>query len=148
MPFAFILVGILLLVSGVRKTSTDLVGLIKSDFTGSDNFIYWLASILVIGSVGYIDQFKALSRAFMVLVIVILILTDGQGFFSQFNSALNQISSDNKNTTQQAQSNSSTLSSLAGLAGLNSNSSTSSDSSSFSLQGLSDATGINFIGIN
>jgi uncharacterized membrane protein YgcG len=89
MPFVLIIVGIVLLVAAVRNTvaapaSPNLATLIKGDFTGQDNFAYWLVSILVIGALGYVPELKPLSRAFLVLVIIVLFLSNG-GFFSKFN---------------------------------------------------------------
>lgn len=88
MAFALIIVGIVLVVSSVRDTVTNgtpnLVGLLKSEFTGDKNFTYWAFSILIIGGLGYIPTFKPLSRAFLALVIVVLFLSNG-GFFQQFN---------------------------------------------------------------
>ena len=94
MPFLFIIVGVLFVVSAVRGTNTQLIGLLKGDFTGHGNFVYWLASILVIGAVGYIPELKPVSRAFLVLVIVVLFLSN-KGVFAKATQALG--------TTQQAQ---------------------------------------------
>jgi UDP-N-acetylmuramyl pentapeptide phosphotransferase/UDP-N-acetylglucosamine-1-phosphate transferase len=95
MPFVFIIAGIVLLVSGVRGQSSNLLTLVKGDLTGSNNFIYWIVSILVIGSIGYIDDLKSLSRAFLVLVIVVLVLNEDKngvgGFFTSFQSAITSI---------------------------------------------------------
>ena len=90
MPFALLIVGTLLLVSGVRGTSGQLATLVKQDFTGSGNFIYWIVAILILGAIGYSDELKPLSRIFTVLVIVVLFLSNG-GFFQQFTSALGTV---------------------------------------------------------
>ena len=105
MPFALILVGLLLVVAAVRNTVTDnsttgakgLTTLIKGDFTGQNNFIYWLVAILVIGALGYIDSLRTLSRAFMALILVALFLTGKQGsnFFTGFQSALSNLGQGN-----------------------------------------------------
>lgn len=92
MPFALIFVGILLLVSGVRKTasppaSPNLVTLIQGDFTGKNNFLYWMGAIIAIGLIGYISELKGLSTALLVLVVVVLFLSNG-GFFAQFKAAI------------------------------------------------------------
>lgn len=88
MPFALLIVGLVLVVSSVRNTVTqgdpNLVGMLKSDFTGQNNFSYWLISILIIGALGYIPAFRSLSRAFLALVVIVLLISHG-GFFSQFN---------------------------------------------------------------
>lgn len=96
MPFAFIIFGALLLTAGARGQSSNLVTLVKGDLTGKNNFIYWIVSILLIGSIGYIEDFKALSRAFLVLVLVVLVLANDKGsnggFFVKFQQAIDQIS--------------------------------------------------------
>jgi hypothetical protein len=98
MPFALLIIGTALVIAGVRNTVYDYKGkdgemhpglftLAKNDFTGNNNYIYWMLSILVIGSLGYIDSIKPLSRAFLVLVIIVLFLKNGKdgGFFERFN---------------------------------------------------------------
>lgn len=88
MPFLFIIIGVVMVVAAVRGTNTDLVTLIKGDFTGKGNFIYWLVSILIIGAVGYIPDLKPVSRAFLVLVVIVLFL-DNKGVFANAVKALN-----------------------------------------------------------
>lgn len=87
MPYALIIAGLVLLVSGVRGTQGQLFSLLKGDITGPHNFEYWIISILVIGALGYIPDLKTLSRAFLVLVIVVLVLSNG-GFFQNFNQGI------------------------------------------------------------
>lgn len=87
MPFALLIVGIVLLVSAVRGTQGDLFTLVKGDFSGSNNYLYWVVSILIIGAVGYIDTLRPISRMFLVLVVVVLFLSHG-GVFQQLNSQL------------------------------------------------------------
>lgn len=103
MPFALIIVGLLLVVAAVRNTVTDngqqkgLTTLVKGDFTGQNNFIYWTVSILIIGALGYIESLKSFSRIFMALIVVALFLKgdQGQSFFSNFQSALSSLGQGN-----------------------------------------------------
>lgn len=98
MPFAFLIVGAVFVVSGVRDTSSQLLTLLKGDLQGNNSYLYWIVAILLIGSVGYIPDFKGLSRTFLALVLVVLILKEGSttntggGFFQEFTSALKTIS--------------------------------------------------------
>lgn len=98
MPFALLLVGLLLLISGVRNTQDTLFSTVKGDFTGQNNFIYWFVAILIIGSVGYIPKLKPISTGFLALVIVVLFLKKGNstgaggGLFAQLTSALSSTS--------------------------------------------------------
>ena len=101
MPFAFLIVGVVLVISGVRGTSQDLLTLVKGDFQGKGSYLNWMVAILLIGSLGYIESFKGFSRAFLALVLVVLVLKEGNpkngngGFFQQFQTALQQISQGN-----------------------------------------------------
>lgn len=83
MPYALILAGLVMFVSGIRDTQDDLFRLVKGDFTGQRNFVFWFLAILGIGAVGYVPKLKPISNAFLVLVIVVLFLSN-QGFFTQF----------------------------------------------------------------
>lgn len=100
MPFALLIIGIFLLVAGIRNTAgpaanpTSLFGLIHGDFTGPDNFIYWFLAIVIIGAIGYIPKLKGISTGLLVLVVVVLFLKKGNtsgvggGFFQQFSKAI------------------------------------------------------------
>lgn len=87
MTFAFLIVGILLLVSAVRNTQSQLFTLVKGDLTGSDNFLYWIVAILVIGALGYVKELKGFSTAFLVLIAVGIVLSN-KGFFASFQQQL------------------------------------------------------------
>jgi hypothetical protein len=89
MPFALLIIGAVLLVSGVRNTTggqNGLFALLTSDFTdtGQGSFTHWILAILVIGMIGYIDSLQKLSRMFLVLVIISMVVSNG-GFFQKFN---------------------------------------------------------------
>jgi ABC-type xylose transport system permease subunit len=87
MPFALLIVGIVLLVASVRNTQADLYKLVKGDFSGPNNYLYWVVSILIIGAVGYIETLRPISRMFLALVIIVLFLSHG-GVFESFNRQL------------------------------------------------------------
>lgn len=84
MPFALLLIGIVLVVAAVRDKSDVLYTLVRQDFTGPNNFTYWLASILLIGAIGYVKPLQPLSRMFLVLLVVVLVVSHG-GLFDKFN---------------------------------------------------------------
>ena len=94
MPFALIIAGLVLTISGVRGTQDDLLTLLRGDFTGQNNFIYWVIAILIIGSLGYIKSLEPVSRAFLALVLVVLFLKRGNpngvggGFFEKFTQQI------------------------------------------------------------
>jgi hypothetical protein len=97
-PFAFLIVGALFVVAAVRGQSKQLLSLVKADLTGKDNYLYWAVSILIIGALGYVDELRPLSRAFLILVLVVLVLSNG-GFFKLFNQSLSVISQNGGATT-------------------------------------------------
>ena len=88
MPLALVVLGVLFMVVGIRGTQTDLFNLLKGDFTGPGNFIYWVVAILIIGATGYIKPFKPVSDAFLVLVLLVMVLSN-RGFFDRFMSQIN-----------------------------------------------------------
>jgi hypothetical protein len=86
--YVLLFFGILLTVAGTRGTQDKLFGLLQGDFTGQNSFIYWIAAIAIIGSIGYVPELKGFSRAFLALILVVLILNQGTGVFQQFTNAL------------------------------------------------------------
>lgn len=97
MPFVFIIVGIVFLVSGVRGQSSNLVTLIEGDLTGKNNFVYWILAILAIGALGYVQDLRQVSRAFLALVLIVLVVEEnkktsgGGGLVAEFTSAVSSI---------------------------------------------------------
>lgn len=88
MPYVLILVGIVLLVAGVRNTQGMLYAQLLKDFSGNDSFIWWAVSIGAIGSAGYInDDMRRLSNAFLLLILIVLVIHN-RGVFAQLTAAL------------------------------------------------------------
>ncbi len=88
MPFVLIIAGVILLIAAIRNSQGDLFTLLAGDFTGPNNFIFWFVSILIIGAIGYIPRMKPISDGFLILVILVLFLRKGTGFFDQFNAQI------------------------------------------------------------
>lgn len=86
-PYALLFLGIVLFVAGIRGTNGTLWTLVKSDFTGSNNFLLWIAAIAIVGGAGYIKPLKPLSIAFMTLLLVVLVLSN-KGVFAQLEAFL------------------------------------------------------------
>jgi hypothetical protein len=120
MPFALLIIGVFLLISGVRSTQDSLFALVKADFSGTDNFIYWFVAILIIGAVGYVPKLKPISTAFLVLVIVVLFLKKGNasgvggGFFAQLATGLGSTASASATTLTPLQQQQNVTSGLLG----------------------------------
>lgn len=79
----------MLVLTGIKGSAADLYALLVSDFTGPNNFIYWMFAILLLGSLGYIKGLEQFSKLFLILVLIVLFL-DNRGFFAQFQAFLNQ----------------------------------------------------------
>ena len=90
MPFVLIIAGTILLVAAVRNTQQLLFYLLARDFTGENNFIYWMISILIIGAIGYIPKMKPVSDGFLILVILVLFLKQKTGFFDMFQRQIGE----------------------------------------------------------
>lgn len=88
MPFVLIFLGILLLVVSVRGTQGDFFSLLQSEFAGSNSFVVWASAFIILGLLGYIRPIRPITHAFLVLLLLVLILTNGKGFVSQFNAAI------------------------------------------------------------
>ena len=88
MPYAFFVVGIVLLVASYRNTGGELAGQLKNDFgSGRTGFLPWFTALLVIGSIGYIRPLKPVANSLLVLVVVVLFLAN-RGIFASINSAV------------------------------------------------------------
>lgn len=94
MPFALLIIGIALIISAVRDTQGDLLVLVANDFIGPNNFWYWVAALLMVGAVGFVDRLKPLSDGLLVIILLGLLLASGDpgkaggGFFKRFVDAL------------------------------------------------------------
>jgi|SRR5580658_104583 hypothetical protein len=82
MPFVFGIIGILLIVAGVRGQTMQLFSLVKSDFSGSPNYFEWMIAIFLVGAIGYIKRLSTISRMFMILVMAGL-LYENKSVFSE-----------------------------------------------------------------
>lgn len=87
MPFALVTIGLLMIVAGARNTHGQFGRMLSEDFTGPDNFLYWLAGIGAVGAVGYYEPARGFSRAMLVLLLVAMVLSNG-GFFAKFRDAI------------------------------------------------------------
>lgn len=105
MPFALLIIGIVLLVAGIRNTQCILFAEVEGDFTGTNNFFYWFLAIMIIGALGYVPKLKPISTALLVLVIVVLFLHKGAngGFFQQLTAGFSSDTSTSTAATTLAQ---------------------------------------------
>lgn len=90
MPLIVIFIGVLLVAAGINNKIPELTGLLKEDFKPSGSqpgFQVWILAIVIVGAIGYVRQFKPVANAFLVLIVVGMLLSNG-GFFAKFNDAI------------------------------------------------------------
>ena len=88
MPFALITVGLILVITGARNTYADFGNTLRGDFTGPNNFTYWLVAFGIVGALGYIDALRTFSRMFLALILISMILANKGGVFNAITNAL------------------------------------------------------------
>lgn len=90
MIILFLVLGIMLLVSALKGTETELAKQIEGDLvgqSGKSGFIVWLVAILAVGALGYIPYLERPSKYLVGLIIVVIVLSN-HGIFAQLFNAL------------------------------------------------------------
>lgn len=111
MPFVLLIIGELLVVTGIQGTQGEFYSLLEGDFTGNNSFIYWLLAIALIGGLGYVPGFKTFSNTFLLLILIVLVLRQNPStVFNNLTGAL-------KTSTQPPTDNQSGLIQTSGSSG-------------------------------
>lgn len=63
------------MVTAYRGTQSELFSVLKDDFTGSNNFVYWVLAVILVVAVGNIKQLKRVSDAFLVLLVIVIVVS-------------------------------------------------------------------------
>lgn len=87
MPFALVIIGLILILSGYQNTHAALGKQLAADFTGEGNFFWWVLAIGVVGAIGYATRFQTASRMFMALILIAMVLKNG-GVFDKVREAI------------------------------------------------------------
>lgn len=87
MPFALILIGVILAVSAYRDTTSDLFNIIKDVFGDAKGFAYWVLASIILGFLASVDSIRQPVNAFMILLMVVLVIRK-RGTFDQLNDQL------------------------------------------------------------
>lgn len=91
MPIAIIIIGVVLVIASIRGRQLELANLIRKDITGSNSFLPWFGVLILLYLFGKIGPLEEVSKYMLALVLVVLFLTSGRGFFDQFNKQLKEI---------------------------------------------------------
>jgi hypothetical protein len=89
MPFALLLIGLLIIVTSIRGTQGDLWNLLYKDVAGTDKtpgFVVWLAAVIAIAWMGYYKPLQTPSRMLLGLVVLSIFLANG-GVFKKLSDA-------------------------------------------------------------
>jgi hypothetical protein len=101
MALGFILIGVVLVIVAIRNSYRQFGAQLASDFTGPDNFWYWIAAVAIIGAIGYVPYLRTPSRILLALILVVFLLKNGTGFFSNLQTALASAPQPSQTTTDQ-----------------------------------------------
>lgn len=74
MPFALIVIGIILAIAAYRDTLPELFSIIKDVTADSKGFGYWVIAAIILGFAASIQPIKKPVNAFMILLMVVLLL--------------------------------------------------------------------------
>lgn len=88
MPFVFVVIGLVFLVSAIRGTQDALFTLVKSEFQGKGSFVSWAAAIMILGAIGYARPVRPIADAMIGLIILVMILVNKGNFFAQLNQGI------------------------------------------------------------
>jgi len=92
MPFALTFLGLMLIITGFQDTYKQAGSLVRSDFSGPNNFLFWLVAILIVGSLGYIKGLETFSKTFMALLLIGIVVTQYKNNNNIFNVVANLLS--------------------------------------------------------
>lgn len=74
MPFALIIIGIILAISAYRDTLPELFGIVKDVTAESEGFGYWIIASVILGFLASIQSIKKPINAFMILLMLVLLI--------------------------------------------------------------------------
>lgn len=89
MAIGLLLIGLLLIDTGLRGTHHELGARLMVDFLGPGGFIGWFGAILIIGAIGFIPGFRTPVRYLLALLLVVAVIANN-GVFAQLQAALQQ----------------------------------------------------------
>jgi hypothetical protein len=91
MPVFLLIIAVIFLVAAIKGNQNELLTLLKSDFSGQNNFILWVLAIVVIVGLGNFKAIRPISDAFLGLVILVIIVANYKRGGDIFSSFINQV---------------------------------------------------------
>lgn len=87
MPFALIVIGIILAISAYRDTLPELFSIIKDVTAESEGFGYWIIGAIILGFLASIQSIKKPVNAFIILLMIVLLIRK-KGTLEQLSNQL------------------------------------------------------------
>lgn len=87
MPFALVIIGLLMIITGINNTYSPFASQLQKDFSGSKSFIVWILALGSVGALGYVKDLRQFSHYFMALILLSMILSN-KGVFQNFQAAI------------------------------------------------------------
>lgn len=87
MPFALVIIGLLMIITGINNTYAQFGAQLQTDFGGSKGFLVWALALAAVGALGYIENLRTFSHYFMALILLSFILSN-KGVFQNLQAAL------------------------------------------------------------
>lgn len=87
MPYALVIIGLLMIITGINNTYAQFAGQLQTDFGGQKGFIVWALALGAVGALGYINDLRTFSHYFMALILISFILSN-KGVFANLQAAL------------------------------------------------------------
>lgn len=78
MPFALLIIGLLLVVTSAKDTHVQFGKQVASDFTGQNNFFVWILAVGIVGFVGYVEKLRPISNMFLALILLAMFLSNSR----------------------------------------------------------------------
>lgn len=74
MPFALIIIGIILAIAAYRDTLPELFSIVKDVTKESTGFGYWVIAAIILGFAASIKEIKQPVNAFIILLMIVLLI--------------------------------------------------------------------------
>lgn len=87
MPFALIIIGIILAIAAYRDTLPELFSIIKDVTKDSQGFGYWVIASVILGFAASVQSIKQPVNMFMILLMVVLLIRK-RGTLQQLSSQI------------------------------------------------------------
>jgi hypothetical protein len=85
MPYALVIIGLLMIITGINNTYSQFGSQLQNDFSGSKSFIVWILAIGSVGALGYIKDLRTFSHYFMALILISMVLAN-KGVFQNLQA--------------------------------------------------------------